>query len=319
MFLNTLRRTLCTDRILLRRLAVTSVVKSNNVFISPIFNVSEKNSSKVFRVKNKKLTVERIHYFKKFKDLLAKNEKYKNEVAKTMNTDEFINPVEIERIKSMNWSSLSNAECIKLFKLLSENESLNDVYGINDQEMKIFSALIGKCWEFSDENVLILLRCLEQWSKINSIKIQLHPVYLLLEKIDHELVKRSDNWTVDKTLEYCDCIVTTFPFYSKFMRKSLYKFTDDVSNLSITNMVKIMGYLFVYSLPESRIMKLQPYFQQNFDKLSIEEITVICNGFFGQQICITSEQLLYDIIQKVIDNIDSINDICLSTCLKTIR
>ena len=319
MFLSTLHRKLCiNNRIVLKRLLVASETRKIP-YSEKYYSILDTVPEYIQRTNVDKLDSRRLSLFRKMRDFLVINGNYDNTTTEKLDFYEFLDPEIIRSIKCMDWSLLKSIEILKNFRLLSLNALHKNEQITGEEYREIVSVITAKCWKFSDHELHTLLKCLEMWSNTQHIRHPRNPVCKLLEQIDKEFDKRSGNWTPDKTLLYCDTVCRIFIFHSSFVQNSLNRLTANPSALSYKNIVQLMYYLLLYGIQKSRVRQLEPYIQDYFDKFTIEELGIICLGYFRTQVHITSDVLLCKLMQKVIDNVDIINDNEMGAFFKTIR
>ncbi|XP_033211557.1 FAST kinase domain-containing protein 5, mitochondrial-like isoform X2 [Belonocnema kinseyi] len=322
MMLNTLHRTFCVNnRTVMKSLSVTSVTEVRKISTykkcySTSYTVPEYNQF----IAVDKLDIQNLYNFRKSRNYLMETGNYDHTSTRKLNISEFLHPETIQSIRQMDWSYLTSSEILRNFRLLSINAFQTTNEEITDEVYRaIVSVVTAKCWKFSDHELHTLLKYLELWSSIEKVRNPNNPARKLFEQIDKEFDKRSRNWTVDKTLMYCDTVCRVFSFHSSFVSNSLNRITMNPSTLSHTNIVQIMYYLFVYGIPKSRVMQLEPYIEDHFDKFKAEELGIICLGYFRTQVHITSDTLLCKLMQKVIDDVDSITSNEMGAFFKAIR
>lgn len=321
MILNTLHRTFCVNnRTVLKSLSVTSVAEVRKISTSKkCYSTSDiVPEYSQFRAVDK-LDIKNLYNFRKSRNYLMETGNYDNTSTRKLNISEFFDPETIQGIRCMDWSQLTSAEILRNFKFLSVNAFQKNEEITGEDYLKIISVVTAKCWKFSDHELHTLLKYLELWPSIEKVRNPNNPARNLFEQIDKEFDKRSRNWTVDKTLMYCDTVCRVFSFHSSFVSNSLNRITMNPSTLSHTNIVQIMYYLFIYGIPKSRVTQLEPYIEDHFDKFRAEELGVICLGYFRTQVHITSDTLLCKLMQKVIDNVDSVTSNEMGAFFKAIR
>lgn len=260
---------------------------------------------------------DKFKIYKAMREIMVATGKYDTLTSLTIIHHELDDLKLINKIKSEKWTLFPSSECLEKFSILSSYavKSCQDLS--NDDYNHVVSTLTSKVCRFSDDELLTLLRYLEVWPNIYEIRTS--SVRNLLKEIDNELIKRSKFWPNKKIMLYCDIIYQLFNFYSGFISISLKKLTLKCSMLSSTDIVRIMYFLFIYSLPKYEVDKLESSIQHYFDSFEIPELQIICLGFFMTEVKIYNKVLFQQFLKKVINNVNDFSDNNLSAFLKVFR
>lgn len=248
--------------------------------------------------------------------ILRKSEISSNTLSMPLSDEEHSQISDAVSLMERDWSSMDNEEFAKNFKILSFYARENQITMEDLDYRGIFKILASRCSSFSDEELQCLLSCLELWMG-NRRQI---PYIDLSEAVDDECLRRMDHWSVDRLLLINDRLhklgmIRT----SKFSSTSLRTLSAKLHGLSPANLVHLA---FLLKVGPKMLIDLQNFehcLNKCIDRLTAEELGIIAIMFFRYQYSIKSEDLLLKIFRIVQDNVHTISDISLSSCLKQLR
>uniref|UniRef100_A0A182IIX8 RAP domain-containing protein n=1 Tax=Anopheles atroparvus TaxID=41427 RepID=A0A182IIX8_ANOAO len=147
------------------------------------------------------------------------------------------------------------------------------------------------------------------------------PNYLSLwTSLDSECLERIVNWNVDTLLHMAD---SWYPLrlarHGKYTNKALWKISNRLRKLPPKQLVKTVFYINLTRVPLENMMDIEVNFNQNFATFSIDDVAVLCMGFFKTETPVRSSELLEQIYDKLIVNLASVEDIALTAILKLLR
>uniref|UniRef100_A0A182KFJ5 RAP domain-containing protein n=1 Tax=Anopheles christyi TaxID=43041 RepID=A0A182KFJ5_9DIPT len=166
-----------------------------------------------------------------------------------------------------------------------------------------------------------LSRALGTLGTLDEIKSIYEPNYLSLwTALDGECLVRVTDWNVDRLLHFAD---QWYPLrlvkQGKFVHKAIWKISNRLRKLSPEQLVRTVFYINLTRVPVENMMDIEVNFQQNFDTFTIDNIAVLCMGFFKTETPIRGSELLERIYQKVTSELATVEDIALTAILKLLR
>uniref|UniRef100_A0A182N193 RAP domain-containing protein n=1 Tax=Anopheles dirus TaxID=7168 RepID=A0A182N193_9DIPT len=172
--------------------------------------------------------------------------------------------------------------------------------------------------QFSDEQ---LSRALETLGTLEEVRSIYDPHYLSLwTTLDAECLERVTGWNVERLLYMAD---RWYPLrlakQGRFVNKAIWKISNRLRKLPPDQLVKTVFYINLTRVPVENMMDIEVNFQQRFDAFTIDDIAVLCMGFFKTETPVRSGELLEQIYQRVTADVRTVEDIPLTAILKLLR
>uniref|UniRef100_A0A182MK28 RAP domain-containing protein n=1 Tax=Anopheles culicifacies TaxID=139723 RepID=A0A182MK28_9DIPT len=166
-----------------------------------------------------------------------------------------------------------------------------------------------------------LSQALETLAALEEIKSIYEPNYLLLwTTLDSECLERVANWNVEQLLHFAD---QWYPLrlakQGKYVNKAIWKISNRLRKLPPEQLLKTVFYINLTRVPVENMMDIETNFHQNFDAFSIDNIAVLCMGFFKTETPIRNSELLEKIYHQLTMQVSSVEDIALTAILKLLR
>uniref|UniRef100_A0A182Q0T6 RAP domain-containing protein n=1 Tax=Anopheles farauti TaxID=69004 RepID=A0A182Q0T6_9DIPT len=172
--------------------------------------------------------------------------------------------------------------------------------------------------QFSDEQ---LARTLDTLAAIEEVRSIYDPHYLSLwTTLDSECLERVTRWNVEWLLHMAD---RWYPLrlakQGRFVNKAIWKISNKLRKLPPAQLVRTVFYINLTRVPVENMMDIEVNFQQNFDAFTIDDVAVLCMGFFKTETPVRSAELLEQIYQRVTEHAHTVEDIALTAILKLLR
>lgn len=143
-----------------------------------------------------------------------------------------------------------------------------------------------------------------------------------LTQITSLLIKRAYGTPLSLSLKACHSFFLQEHNMSQYL-SVLFSVTDetfDDISISPTEVTQLFLYIFIHgSAPQMLFYKVQGYLAQHLDKFHINDLSIICGGFFRANTRMTSQDLLNALALKMLREIDSLEPFLLSNILKMFR
>ncbi|XP_058055754.1 uncharacterized protein LOC131207160 [Anopheles bellator] len=218
-------------------------------------------------------------------------------------------------------SMLDNPDPERLLKLLGCFVVLvnRDDIPVDDERFADFvKAFVNGVPDFADNQLAQALKLLSRLEDITSIY---DTNYLnLWTSLDGQCLARIAEWDTDKLLQFADL---WYPLrltkQGKYVNKALWKISNRLRKLPPQTLVKTVFYINLTRVPMENMMDIEINFGQNFGAFSIDDVAVLCMGFFKTETPIRGQELLEKIYDVTIRNVASVEDIPLTAILKLLR
>ncbi|PSN43523.1 hypothetical protein C0J52_22635 [Blattella germanica] len=254
--------------------------------------------------------------------ILRKNEAYSNTLAEEFSVDELekITDEEFSVLTALNWCNESNENILSgLQKMLSY--SCKNSLDISDERFdNITKALVEKISQLNDEDLCRILMYLNIFPPTPSITS--HNFVDLWKAIDKECDARMKNWDRRKLFLVADYwYLLSLTSFSSFMWHAIIRISRKPDKLTPSELVQCMFYINARRRFPDRVSIYDFEFslERCIDKLNIEELSILAMGFFKSKSAIRNQNLMIEIMRRIIDNMDTIHEISLTALLKLIR
>lgn len=251
--------------------------------------------------------------------VLLGSDAHSNCLTATLSPKEDVENIDVEALVEKPWISMSTAEFVENFELLSHYAHKNEVSITDPRYQGVFEVLVSRCADFKDAELQHLFDCMTLW------RIGLEDRALFYDKVfrflDAQCVTRIPNWSVEELLKVND------QFYrlqvsrkSDFSWHSLRKLVNRrLAQLSPANLVQTAFLIKVNRKIPMNSYNFEYEVEKYADKYTIDEIAVIATAFMKVQVAIKSKDFMLICLQKLNACIDTINDVSLSAILPFLR
>ncbi|XP_055537428.1 uncharacterized protein LOC129725511 [Wyeomyia smithii] len=224
----------------------------------------------------------------------------------------------VEFEQQIDWSSLTVSDLLQQFRRVVE-VCRRDELCISDNRFDEFvDALVSRSSEFSDEDLVESLRLLVELGP--TPKVNTRNFLELWQALDKECLKRVIGWDVDKLLFMAD---QWYPLrlakIGKFVNKAVWKISNRLRKLTKDQLVRTMFYINVVRTPLENMVDIEINLKQNFYLFEIDDVAILCMGFFKTETPIRSTELIERIYQLTMHHAEDVKDISLAAILKLLR
>ncbi|XP_073997759.1 FAST kinase domain-containing protein 5, mitochondrial-like isoform X1 [Rhodnius prolixus] len=254
--------------------------------------------------------------------IMANLPQYKNSLAPVFAVKE-VQSDSNERISVKNnipWDKLPLNELCEEFKSITLEARMNSTPITNECYGKMCTGIAKRCLEMPDENLVTLLGYLHFWPYAASPKEG--NFYLVWKALDNACLSRWKSWDINKIFLFTDLWYNLhLTRQSDYVYRSIKKTATNPSRLVSHQIVQLLFYLNVLrSTSEAVSMyNIEYQLEKIVHTLAIEEIGIAALGFFKTQSVVNSDKLKGYIIDRVIQEKDTIPEVTLSAILKMLR
>ncbi|KAJ6636950.1 FAST kinase domain-containing protein 5, mitochondrial [Pseudolycoriella hygida] len=220
---------------------------------------------------------------------------------------------------SRNWSNCNTADVLEHLHLIIRYCNINGLSITDERFDEFVDACTERCFEFTDNELIKSLQILSKYSQTHHS--QSRNFVEIWNALDDACVQRIDQWDFDKTLYVCDhWYILHLGGINKFNVNATRKIGRKLRKIPPHQLLQMMFYINVLRSPAVHDMiDFEINLFRSIDQLSLNEISVMCIGFFKTQTKVHNPELVGKIIQRLISEIDTVQDIPLSCILKTLR
>ncbi|XP_075212398.1 FAST kinase domain-containing protein 5, mitochondrial [Lycorma delicatula] len=173
---------------------------------------------------------------------------------------------------------------------------------------------------FTDDQLIKSFICLQNWPEAPGVREE--NFLKVWKSLDSVCVMRITNWNYKKLLYMMDLWYSLkLTRLSLFVRKSVLKCIQKARRLQKQGLVQLMFYLnTIRHIPKGESSyELEYFFSKLIRSLTIEEVGIVCAGFFKSQSRISTAELMNDIIEMLIEHCDNVDRVTLASVVKFVR
>ncbi|KAJ8724989.1 hypothetical protein PYW07_015947 [Mythimna separata] len=218
----------------------------------------------------------------------------------------------------VDWSKRAYSEIIEIFPKLALYSSEHNLSISN----KIFDTYIDHltdCLQLaSDKELEFVFYALNKWPETESIRTRNH--IEVWAALDDECLNRITNWSYNELLSFIALFyMINVTRYSEFSNKSLNKLASKAKQLTPGQIVQTMFFIGVWRKSPFDMHNLEIEINQKYSLFTVDDIAIMCMGFFKSKTPVRNMDLILKMIDTVIANSKTIHEVSLAALLKLIR
>lgn len=218
-----------------------------------------------------------------------------------------------------NSSEIVSLQELKRFAEVTHQAIFDDLSLEDEQFSEVIRCLVQKLPNISDDQLIQIIHYLCLWKP--SPKSYSTNFKLIWNALDYECVCRLKNWDINRKL-----LVSDYWFYlrlnriSKYNRSLIFDMLDNLNLLSNSQVVQLMFYINLQrKLPQVQMGNLEKKLKTVLNSVSIEEIGIVCLGFFKTENKFTDFDTIQSIINCFLRDLGQINNVTIVSILKFLK
>lgn len=264
--------------------------------------------------KTSSITNENLHEIEFSHRILESSDKYK--VVRV--EQKIVNSTEDEGIDfNQDWSKLTTDNILVHLSKIG-NYCKNNNVSISDERFdKFVDVWTERCFDFTDDQLAKSIEILRDYPRTSSPNVR--NFVELWTALDDACIERIDQWDYDQILLMCD------QWYSlhmaKFCQFHLHGFLRigrKIKKVPPHQLVQVMFYVGVKRKLRMDMFEVEMNLTNCLDELSLNEIAIICTAFFKTGTIIKNTDLLSRIYERLIREIDTVQEVPLVSLVKVI-
>lgn len=219
-----------------------------------------------------------------------------------------------------SWSTQSSDSTLSHLKWVAQHCRNNEqTVSISDDAFDAFIDHFTKaCFTFSDDQLLDALKTMAYMPETNSLNTK--NFVELWNSLDDACVERIDRWDIDRILLICDhWYILNLGKVNKFNWKTVMKLGRRLRRLEPHHLVQTMFYCNLMRSPVVEMIDFEVNMVRSIGRMNIDEIAVMCMGFFKTQTSIKSTELIMAIYGRLQAELDTVQDISFVNIIKALR
>ncbi|XP_058818306.1 uncharacterized protein LOC131681507 [Topomyia yanbarensis] len=238
--------------------------------------------------------------------------------VKTLQSSATNNSEQPEFQQITDWHSLSGQDLLIQFGQVVEICRQNEIC-ISDRRFDQFvEALVNRIASFSDEQLIESLRLLVELGPTPAVNTR--NFLDIWKALDQVCLKRITTWKTDELLHMAD---QWYPLrlskIGRFVHKAVWKISTRLRKLNKDQLLRTVFYINLTRTPVENMVDIEISLKQNFFLYGVDDVAVLCMGFFKTETPVRSVELIERIYQLTIQNAKEVKDISLTAILKLLR
>lgn len=184
----------------------------------------------------------------------------------------------------------------------------------------VVKALTQKCSQLNDNDLIGILAYLRQWPQAEKPYSQTYVE--LWNVVDKQCLLRMGNWDRSKLLFVADhWYLLNLGKKSEFMWHSTVRLSRRPEKLTSSQLVQCMFYINIRRKfpPHISVYDFEYSLENCLDQLTLDDLGILAMGFFKSKKPIRSQNLLTELMRRIINSVNTIHEITLTALLKVIR
>ncbi|XP_055632170.1 uncharacterized protein LOC129772247 [Toxorhynchites rutilus septentrionalis] len=219
----------------------------------------------------------------------------------------------------IDWEPLSDRELLDQFHQVVEICARDDELCISDERFDSFvHSFVSKMPQFDEEQLVETLKLLVKLGPTPNINTRNYSQ--IWEATDKACLAKVPSWNTEKLLFMAD---QWYPLrlakVGKFVGKAVFKISSKLRKLNKDDLVRTVFYINLTRVPVENMIDIELNLKNNFYRFDIDDLAILCMGFFKTQTPIRSVELISKIYQLTMHNASTVKDISLAAILKLLR
>lgn len=217
-----------------------------------------------------------------------------------------------------DWITLTERELLNQFRRVVQVCRREELCISNDRFDEFAKAVVNRTSTFSDDDLVEALQLLVELGP--TPKVNTKNYLEMWQALDKECLRRVIGWDTDKLLSMAD---QWYPLrlakIGKFVNKAIWKISNRLRKLTKDQLVRTMFYINLVRTPLENMVDIEINLKQNFYLFEIDDVAILCMGFFKTETPIRSVELIERIYQLTMHHAGEVKDISLAAILKLLR
>ncbi|CAK9819711.1 FAST kinase domain-containing protein 5, mitochondrial [Anthophora plagiata] len=248
--------------------------------------------------------------------MLQNSNHYKSSILLPISRIQQVSSEDLKDLYATDWSSQNTEQIFNAIKKLAYCH-LNGSHFETSLYDKILQATISNFSKFNDHTIKLIMQCLITLAdETNKTKAHKN----LLKALNQECITRFFRIDINEMLLICDAFYQLRDYNCNYLWRAMRKLCSKVHKLTGKNLVQIL-FLLNLCKPNSfvNMFEIECQLMECLHELSGNEIGIIARGFFLNKRRVKSRTLMPKMMERVLESVDTMNTITLSSFMKLIR
>ncbi|KAG4074790.1 hypothetical protein HA402_006429 [Bradysia odoriphaga] len=217
-----------------------------------------------------------------------------------------------------DWKDLTTKSIVECLETIGNYCKQNGTTISHKRFDKFVDVCTERCFDFTDNQLIQSLQILIRYPLTESSKSR--NFVELWQAFDGACVKRIDTWDFNTILYVCDhWHMLHLGRFNKFNCEGSLKIGKKLKKLPPHQLVQLTFYVSLRRIQLLPMYEIESTFVNSLDSFSLDEIAVVCIGFFKTQATFEIPETVGKICKRLIHEIDTVDSIAISCILKALR
>lgn len=229
-----------------------------------------------------------------------------------------LSEAQFKNLMETDWSQKSPSELFETFDKLAVYCSEHNICISNKMFDNFIDCLTDSFKFANDKELESLFYSMNKWPDPESIRTRNYiEVWVALDDV---CINRMIKWSYEELLSFIALFyMLNVTRYSDFCTKSLNKCASRAKHLSPGQVVQTLFFIGITRRAPFDMHNLEIHLHNIYPQFAIDDLGIMCMGFFKSKTPIRDMDLILKIINTVIENAKSIHEVSLAALLKQIR
>ncbi|XP_037027452.1 uncharacterized protein LOC119068111 [Bradysia coprophila] len=217
-----------------------------------------------------------------------------------------------------DWRNATTAGIVECLETIGNYCKQNGTTISDKRFDKFVDVCTERCFDFTDHQLIQSLQIMIRYPLTESSKSR--NFVKLWHAFDDACVKRIDTWDFNTILYMCDhWHMLHLGRLNQFNCLGSLKIGRKLKKLPSHQLVQLMFYVSLRRIQILPMYEIESNFVNSLDDYSLDEIAVVCIGFFKTQATLQIPETVEKISKRLIHEIDKVDSIAISCILKALR
>lgn len=216
---------------------------------------------------------------------------------------------------NQDWTSFDHQDVLRHLNRIAKFCRDNSIC-ISDQRFDSFvDHFTNICFDLDDASLIDALRILAHIPE--TFGLNTRNFVELWSVLDDACVDRILTWDTDTILLVCDhWYLLNLGKVNKFNWQAIKKLGRKLRKLETHQLVQAMFYCNLLRSPVVEMIDFEMGLAQRIDDMSLDEVAVMCMGFFKTQTSVKSVELIGEIYRRLMKDVETVQDISFVNIIK---
>lgn len=239
---------------------------------------------------------------------------YKHTLSMIQQFDNIIEREEFDKVLNKHWRSESATNIVNAFKHLCYYANIHNIPLSDNCFNNLVDGLMDKCQDLSDQELSEILLCIKNYPAPDSMTS--HNFHDIWSALDDMCCKRIVSWQKEKVLLFTDhWYLLGLLKYCDYAILAIKRLSRKAERLTPSELVQTLFYVNVCRKQWS-MFEFECNLEKCISNLTSDELAIVSMSFFKTKTVIKGTFLLAQMLEKILEETSTVNEITLCAILK---